>query len=1157
MSKNGRQKKNSGILSVFFTAEVFGMALALLCVLLLLRLAAGDYLFGPVGKNIEMFFFGSLGYFSFPLLIFCVFFGVKMLIGFKVQNKVLKRTVKYLLLYAFFICLILQTATSPATLPLKEYVSYCYNAGTSLSVCTAGGVVLGIIVNVIATYLTSIGAYVVYGLLLVVTTVILLRKNISDYLIRAQEEKPEKIKKKKEAKGSAKKEKQEEKQAPAENSFYTTAESDPEVQEEKPQRRVIFGGGTFEKKDGKKDEEAGAGVKVLFSSGSFNPKQTNDHYINPVTPSNSYRNRYDEDIESKTDFVRRPYQNPNNSFVSPMGGQDNGYSAPLYNSGRAQEMNVDLSEPEKDVYVMNNGGRSRENISPFDRQVNSIFERQNSSDNFDSNNSEYNQDRFSSNLSGDRFTQNDAYNRTERDFNTRGEDFNSRGGERAGFGRDGFGSFNEGENFNAERGFNSNSRMNFGEERNSSDFGSRTNRESFSSREEMGGRDESGFERRRADQNPFEGRNSGRNPFNGERVSSTYSDSKRDDIDIESDQENPLTRAMRESEQRDKQRSQNSVFNRDYNSAGETAPDYNGESSEVGGSFFDAEDRTQKSAFGRDRAHTTHTPAQESKPASSTTQTNSATSSGNYAGKQMSFGGIAEENKLVNPIDNIPKNYKYAFPPITLLRDYTVDEKAKRKNEAEQSARASTICQILNNGNIDAKIEEIKYGPAITRFELSIPPTVSVKRINEKYEDLNLWLAARDKIRLVTPIQGTSRIGVEVPNAESATVGLKSLIETREFKGAKQSSLSFCLGQDIVGRPVILDISKMPHLLVAGATGTGKSVFLNTLLISLIYKYSPEELRIILVDPKVVEFSIFKGMPNLMFNEIFTDNAKVCSMLEWAVEEMETRYQKLNEALCKNIDEYNAYIEKKRGKKIPKLLIIIDEFADLMSSSTERKLMENKISRLAAKARAAGIHLIMATQRPSADIMEGSIKTNFTSRIAFKMSSPTDAMVIMGEGGADKLLGRGDVLFRTSTMPSAERAQGCFVDTPEIDAVCKYVKANNQCYYDELALEKILKGAEPEEASVPDHIGGGSSVEGGGSIKNDEEFYKKAMRIAITTNNISISGLQRKLGVGFPKAAKIVDTLIEKGYISEQIDNKTRKIYMTKEQFEDTFGEPL
>ena len=362
------------------------------------------------------------------------------------------------------------------------------------------------------------------------------------------------------------------------------------------------------------------------------------------------------------------------------------------------------------------------------------------------------------------------------------------------------------------------------------------------------------------------------------------------------------------------------------------------------------------------------------------------------------------------------------------------------------------------------------------------------------------------------------------------------------------------MGQDIVGRPVILDIAKMPHLLVAGATGTGKSVFLNTLLVSLIYKYSPEELRIILVDPKVVEFSIFRGIPNLMFNEIFTDNAKVCSMLEWAVQEMEDRYQKLNAVLAKNIEEYNGFMEKKKGKKIPKLLIIIDEFADLMNSSSERKLMENKISRLAAKARAAGIHLIMATQRPSADIMEGSIKTNFTSRIAFKMSSPTDAMVIMGEAGADKLLGRGDVLFRTSSMPSAERAQGCFIDTPEIDQVCKHIKEHNECYYDEFALEKILKGAQSEDTSAGDYIpASGDST----PAKSDEEFIKKAMRLAITANNISISGMQRKLGIGFPKAGKLMDTLVERGYVSESVDNKNRKILMTKEQFESVFGEPF
>ncbi|MBR3864197.1 MAG: DNA translocase FtsK, partial [Clostridia bacterium] len=336
---------------------------------------------------------------------------------------------------------------------------------------------------------------------------------------------------------------------------------------------------------------------------------------------------------------------------------------------------------------------------------------------------------------------------------------------------------------------------------------------------------------------------------------------------------------------------------------------------------------------------------------------------------------------------------------------------------------------------------------------------------------------------------------------------------------------------------------------------TGKSVFLNTLLLSLIYKYSPEELRIILVDPKKVELSKFRGMPNLMFNEIFTDNANVCSMLEWAVQEMEERYKILEESGQKNVNEYNEYIGP-RGKKMFKILIIIDEFADLMNSSNERKLMENKISRLAAKSRAAGIHLIMATQRPSADIMEGSIKTNFVSRIAFKSASGTDSQVILGEVGAEKLLGRGDMLFKMGNMPTPERAQGCFVDTPEIDAVCKYVKENNECYYDEFALEKILKGAKEEEP-VPVQSSGGSG--GGGHVggRIDEDLVKEIMRFAITINNISISGMQRKFSLGFPKAGKMLEVLIERGYVSPIVEGKQRKILMTREQFAETFGEPV
>ena len=1186
-----KKAKKSSALSLFFTAEVFGLALALICLLGLLCLATGDLIFGEeIGVKINMFFLGACGYFSFPILLLFAFLGVKMLIGFSVENDAVKRFFKYFSIYLILAGLIVHTALTPVTLDFAEYISHCYNGGLSLNNTTPGGVVLGVIAGPLATWLTPIGAYILYAVALIITTVILLRSNISQMIINSREEKANKPKKEK-TQIKRNKEK-EETFVPTEETFF---EEEPEM----PKRTIHFGGGDFEKKDAKTKKgksETSQGLHVLFEENAFTRNSPTPIYENPLQSTKSYREKYDEDIERKTEFVRRPYETVGKNVVYPMGDSDRVDNTTLYNSGRGEGMDIDLSEPEKDVYVFNRKGTSRETFSPFNKA------RENS--NADYNNGEsgdsFGQNRFSSRVSS--YEENAFYNagRSEdNSFSRRTEENSfSRSREESGFsGRseEGFARRDENsfsgrrepsfeEHFNnvmnsKENGFSNTNRTEeslFGRTREESSFGG-SHEDDFSRREENPfgrNREESSFGRTREDgfarreENPF-GRTREEGGFARNRVNENSFGNRRDSEEDYSfgekpARENPITKAMRESEEQSRNQTTNKVTN-NYNyynsdSISDPTPDYNGESGiSYGGSFFDTQEKRAKPNVVRDRSHQVNEKPQE-KPAP--TEKTSAVSSNPIStvqpisGKQISMSNIPPENKLENPIDTMPKNYKFAFPPISLLEDYLPDEKAFKKNKEEQENRANTICQILKNGNIDAVIEDIKYGPAITRFELSIPPTVSVKRINEKYEDLNLWLAAQNRIRLVTPILGTTKIGIEVPNSSPDTVGLKSIIESREFKGAKQSSLSFCLGKDIVGRPVVLDMAKMPHLLVAGATGTGKSVFLNTLLISLIYKYSPEELRIILVDPKVVEFSLFRGMPNLMFDEIFTDTAKVCSMLEWAVEEMEERYLKLREVLAKNIEEYNSYMEKKKGKKMPKILIIIDEFADLMNSSAERKLMENKISRLAAKARAAGIHLIMATQRPSADIMEGSIKTNFTSRIAFKMASATDAMVIMGEAGADKLLGRGDVLFRTSSMPTAERAQGCFVDTPEIERICAYVKENNKCYYDEFALEKIIKGVSAEEASASSGGGGFSGGELGGS-SSDLELEKQAMRLAIKTNNISISGLQRKLSIGFPKAGKLVDTLVEKGYISESMDNKTRKIYMTKEQFEEVFGEQL
>lgn len=511
----------------------------------------------------------------------------------------------------------------------------------------------------------------------------------------------------------------------------------------------------------------------------------------------------------------------------------------------------------------------------------------------------------------------------------------------------------------------------------------------------------------------------------------------------------------------------------------------------------------------------------------------------------------AEPVDKPNPFDNMPSNYKYKFPPLNLLDDYKPDQEAIEQAHQRQLSRAKKIVEILENKGISAVVEDIVFGPSVTRFVVSIPPSVQIKTVLQTQADLKFWLEAPSDIRLLAPIPGTSKIGIEVPNDTRKIVGLKSVLQSKEYHKIKEDSLSFILGQDIIGVPVFLDILTMPHLLVAGSTGTGKSACLNTLLISLLYRYSPEQLRLILVDPKQVEFSVYAGMPHLMFNEIIFEQSKALAMLDWANREMADRYKILRERSCRNIGEYNNKIGPDE-KKMPFIVIIIDEFAQLIMSAGDKKNLENKVGTLAQLARAAGIHLIFSTQRPSADILDGTIKNNFTSKICFKTSNGVSSSVVLGETGAERLLGKGDVLYQTTQMPDILRAQGAYIGEKEVERVVDYIKTKNQSYFNEKALELIN---ELQKQSSNDDEEGGYNDSGADSDPNAiDEVYLKALRQVIRTHNASKTSLQTKLSIGYPKASKIVDWMERKNFISPAVDNKSRKINITREEYEEIFG---
>ena len=374
-------------------------------------------------------------------------------------------------------------------------------------------------------------------------------------------------------------------------------------------------------------------------------------------------------------------------------------------------------------------------------------------------------------------------------------------------------------------------------------------------------------------------------------------------------------------------------------------------------------------------------------------------------------------------------------------------------------------------------------------------------------------------------------LSIEVPNAKRSVVGLKTMMRSTAYTNAKVNSLTFALGKNVEGACICPDITKMPHLLVAGTTGSGKSICLSSLLISLLYKYGPEELRFILVDPKQVEFISYDKLPHLMINEIIYDVDKAIKALNWAT---------------KDINEYNSHLEQGQ-EKLPKIVIVLDEFGDLMLQA--KKDIESRIIKLVQKARAAGIHLILATQRPSVDCITGLIKSNLPTRIGFKVGSFDDSRTIFDIGGAEKLLGKGDMYFRSAERPELMRIQGCFVDTPEVQRVTDFIKQHNETYFDQSVSDFINKVEEPEQAS-----GLSESSESSEETKIDDTFIK-ALKYCVMSNAASVSMIQRRFPIGYIKACKIIDWMENMNYITKSEGSKSRKVLLSQEEFFNTYGD--
>ena len=493
-----------------------------------------------------------------------------------------------------------------------------------------------------------------------------------------------------------------------------------------------------------------------------------------------------------------------------------------------------------------------------------------------------------------------------------------------------------------------------------------------------------------------------------------------------------------------------------------------------------------------------------------------------------------------NTADSSAESSKqYKFPPVSLLNRNT---NSKASNlERENRDTAITLKQTLQNFGVKVDITDISCGPSVTRYELKPELGVKVSRIVSLADDIKLSLAAAD-IRIEAPIPGKSAIGIEVPNKEAGSVFLRELIETDTFKNTS-SKIAFAAGKDIAGKTIVADIARMPHLLIAGATGSGKSVCINTIIMSILYKARPDEVKLIMVDPKVVELSIYNGIPHLLL-PVVTEPKKAAGALNWAVNEMNTRYKKFAGVGARNLKGYNdiaAKMEFKEGEipveKLPEIVIIIDELADLMMVAPGE--VEDAICRLAQLARAAGIHMVIATQRPSVNVITGLIKANVPSRIAFSVSSGVDSRTILDMNGAEKLLGKGDMLYFPSNIPKPIRAQGAFVSDEEVSKVVQFLKDNmsGEVNYDESITETAIASK-----------AGGQAAE---QQDDRDSLFADAGRFVIEKERGSIGMLQRQFKIGFNRAGRIMDQLADAGVVGPEIGTKPRKVLMTAEEFEE------
>ncbi len=1115
-----KEKKEKSRASVM-TRETVGMTLLLFSAVMFLICVTGEYLFGEIGVAITAFCLGIFGFLTYPLLLYMVYQSFVLVFGKGKISWRWKLRVAFLLISVF---LIVQVATSEKFYGngYGNYLSGCWNAaGSSAAEGTGGGVVLGFIAYPIRALLSPAGAYVVFvALTLVSVILILLKTPLRNYIkgvrfVRSRKEKKQGFDPNEEFPEEGRKSSAAtfEDLAPPVRRIPSQQESLRQTPQVRPERassaatRSLFAAKepTEHKIDKDRSKEILFGAdpqeiyrnNLIFSHDSyFNSRERSSSLYREEPRANavsgsantaeSYSSRYTAAAETGTEPMPRRISEDKPAV-------SNGYTYSSVNDVSYSQTPSYRAEPQKPEPARRN---CYDRDVPYNEEFSSVpnvcddngAKEEPKSNNFipEPEAPAYEPVR---NVSAEDTPAQDIFARTARESlkeepqEEPAVDYNSESSIRSLFGR----SVGE-DRTTFPRGIESDD-----------DFRASRSERAFSSPEFNEGR---GLREEEKTVTRDEGRSFLR-------------------------EERPIAREETRSFPREEEKPAAHDETRGF-SRGE---EFSRGDRRSAADLFDDDDESDSGDFRRDESVSEPPPPQRTRTVTEYTRRER---------EERIAPASAEAAPAPEPKRHIYR--QYVAPDYSLFRDYN-DSVMVPQEEINRNSQAIEEC--LAGFKIDAEVVKVTCGATVTRYDLAIPGNVSVNTVVKRDEEIAMRLHASDGVNVYAN-RANGTVSVDVPNATSATVGLRSLLYAPEYVNSKPGSLMFVIGKDVEGKPVIGNIVKMKQLLVAGTTGSGKSVCLHSMLISLICKYSPEDLRLILIDPKG-EFTIYEGLPHLMINEIISDAQKAVTALNWAIKEMERRYALFQQktrsgVLARNIDEYNANLTEDE-QKLCKIVIVVDELADLMSVA--KKDIEERIQRLTQKSRAAGIHLVISTQRPSVDVITGVIKGNLPTRMALRVIQEVDSRTIIDETGAQKLLGNGDMLFRTEGMFNCQRVQGAFLSSKEVEQIVANVKANNEAYFD---------------TEISDYINnpGQSGASSGDDMDDDAEVgeqYIKALGIVVRLGTASISLIQRKCSVGYNHAGKIMEWMELMGYVSP-FDGKAkaRTVLLTKEEYESKYG---